>query len=320
MIDLLILGQPYWGLHLARDLNKHAPDIRAEFIPQGRYLQLVARPPRSERLAIMRVGYRLGATTPRGRLFDAYWWLLRRALPTATACHYWLGTDVVDTLGEARAGTLRWGSLSASRDDLHLAAAPWLVSELQEVGLRAVLAHIQPVIPAPREVPPLPSDFSVLSYVPGARFAFYGGPAILAAAERLPDVRFDIVGPGEPAPSAPPNVRWHGWVDDMAERYADTTVVVRIPEHDAYGGTVTEGLFNARHVIYTYEVPFVHRLCPVTADGLVDALGELRAAHAEGRLGLNLAGRAYALEEFDEERVANRLAALVRARFEASHG
>jgi hypothetical protein len=320
MIDLLILGQPYWGLHLARDLNKHAPDIRAEFIPQGRYLQLLARKPRSERLAIMRAGYRIGATTPRGRLFDAYWALLRRAMPNAAACHYWLGTDVLNTLAEARAGTLRWSPLSASRDDLHLAAAPWLVSELKEVGLHATMAHVQPVALAPREAPPLPADFSVLSYVPGARFAFYGGPAILEAARRLPDVRFDIVGRGDPVPSAPPNVRWHGWVDDMAERYADATVVVRIPEHDAYGGTVVEGLFNARHVVYSYDVPFVRRVWPVTSDGLVDALGEFYAAHLEGRLSLNLAGRAYALEEFDEGRVANGLAALVRARFEAPHG
>jgi glycosyltransferase involved in cell wall biosynthesis len=165
----------------------------------------------------------------------------------------------------------------------------------------------------------LPAEFSVLSYVPGARFAFYGGPTIMAAARRLPDVRFDIVGRGDPVPGAPPNVRWHGWVDDMAERYADATVVVRIPEHDAYGGTVVEGLFNARHIVYSYDVPFVRRVSPVTADGLVEALGDFRTAHIEGRLRANLDGRAYALEEFDERRVANALAALLRARFEAGH-
>ncbi|MGZ8502173.1 MAG: hypothetical protein ACXWW6_04900 [Candidatus Limnocylindrales bacterium] len=319
MIDLLILGQPFWGLHFARGLNKHAPDIRATFIPEGRYLQLLARPPRSNRLAIMRAGYRVGASTPRGRLFDAYWSLLRRALPNATGCHYWIGTDVLNTLEEARAGTLRWSPLSGSRDDLHVAAAPWLVSELQEVGLRATVTHVLPISPAPSEPPLMPPDFSVLTYVPGDRFAFYGGPAILEAARRLPDVRFDIVGRGEPAPSAPPNVRWHGWVDDMAQRYAESTVVVRIPEHDAYGNTAVEGLFNARHVIHSYDVPFARQLRPRTPEGLVDALEEFRAAHVEGRLGPNLAGRAWALEEFDEKRVTNALAALLRARFEPAH-
>ena len=138
----------------------------------------------------MRVGYRIGATTWRGRLFDAYWSLLRRAMPDAVASHYWLGTDVLDTLREARAGTLGWSRLSGSRDDLHLAAAPWLVDELAEVGLRATTAGIHPVTPAPGEPPPMPSEFGVLSYVPGARFEFYGGPLIMDAARRLPDVRF----------------------------------------------------------------------------------------------------------------------------------
>jgi glycosyltransferase involved in cell wall biosynthesis len=318
MIDLLILGQPYWGLHLARDLNKHAPDIRATFIPQSRYLALLARPPRSDRLAIMRAGYRVGATTPRGRLFDAYWSLLERALPNAAVCHYWLGTDVLNTLEEARAGTLHRDKINASRGDLHLAAAPWLVSELEEVGIHAVMAHVQPVALAPHDVPPMPDVYSVLSYVPGARFGFYGGPAIIEAARRLADVRFDIVGRGEPDPSAPPNVRWHGWVENMAERYADASVVVRLPQHDAFGGTVVEGLFNARHVVYSYDVPHVRRVWPVTPEALTAVLDELRAHHAAGKLAPNLAGRAYALEEFDEHRVANDLAGLLRARLGTS--
>jgi hypothetical protein len=318
MIDLLIVGQPFWGLHFAQGLNTYAPDIRATFVPQGRYLQLLARPPQSERLAIMRAGYRVGATTPRGRLFDAFWWLLRRALPNAKGIHYWIGTDVLNTLTEARAGTLRWAPLSGSRDDLHLAAAPWLVAELEEVGLRSKVAHVLPMSPAPLEPAPMPTEFTVLSYLPGDRFAFYGGPQTLEAARRLPDVRFDIVGRGEPHASAPPNVRWHGWVQDMGERYAQASVVVRIPQHDAYGNTAIEGLFNARHVVHSYEVPFARRLRPVTADGLVAVLEELRAAHHEGRLELNLAGRDWALAEFDESRVANEMAALVREQFQAS--
>jgi hypothetical protein len=267
----------------------------------------------------MRVGYRIGGTTPRGRFFDGYWSLLRRVLPNAIACHYWIGTDVLNTLLEARAGTLHWSPLSDSRDDLHLAASPWLVAELGEVGLRATVAHVLPIAAPSGEPPPMPAEFSVLSYVPGDRFEFYGGPLILEAARRLPDVRFDIVGRGEPVASAPTNVHWHGWVDDMAERYAQTSVVVRIPQHDAYGNTAIEGLLNARHVIHSYDVPFVRQLRPQTVDGLVELLEEFRAAHTEGRLGPNLAGRAWALAEFDESTVARAMAQVVRARFETAH-
>jgi hypothetical protein len=52
----------------------------------------------------------------------------------------------------------------------------------------------------------------------------------------------------------------------------------------------------------------------VTADGLVDALRDLRDTHRAGELAPNLAGRTFALEEFNETRLAARLAALVRER------
>jgi hypothetical protein len=313
MINVLILGQPYWASRIAQALNSHAGDMRASFIPQRGYVRLLARPPRSERVVIMRAGYRVGSSTPRGRLFDLYWSLLRRSLPAARACHYWLGTDVLNTLEEARAGTLRWAVLSLARDDLHPADAPWLIPELESVGLHATTAHVPQPYRTPSAPRPLPSEFKVLTYLPTDRFAFYGGEAILEVARRLPGVRFDVVGTGgESAPSAPDNVRWHGWVDDLAARYADATVVVRIPRHDGLGATVIEGLLNARHVIYTYEVPFVRTVSPPTPETLAEALGELHDAHGAGRLSPNFAGRSYALEAFNEAKLVTHLMAILR--------
>jgi glycosyltransferase involved in cell wall biosynthesis len=314
MTRVLVFGQPYHASRIVRTLNSRAADVRATFVRPNNYVGLLARPPRSERIVIVRAGYRVGAATVRGRLFDAYWSLLRRSLPAAVGCHYWLGTDVLNTLEEANSGELRWATLMASRDDLHLAVAPWLTSELKSVGLHAITALLPPPHPAPQTAPPLPSEFRVLTYLPAARFDFYGGPVVMEAARRTPRVRFDVIGSGEEqARLAKANVHWHGWVDDMAERYAKTTVVVRIPQHDGFGNTVIESLLNARHVVYTEEVPFVCRLWPVSAEALVAVLEELLAAHDAGRLDPNLAGRAYALEEFDDEKLADNLTALIRA-------
>jgi hypothetical protein len=264
-------------------------------------------------MVIIRAGYRVGATTRRGRAFDAYWAILRRSLPAAARCHYWLGTDVMDTLEDSRRGSMRRSALAAVRDDLHLADAPWLADELLEVDIRAHTAHVPQPYRAPAEAPPLPPDFSVLTYLPMDRFAFYGGDAVLAAASRMPDVRFDVVGRTVAGPPPEPtNVRWHGWVTDMPQRYANASVVVRVPSHDGFGATVIEGLLNARHVVYTHDVPFVRQVWPLTPGLLHQVLAEYREAHQSGRLGLNLAGRAYAIDEFDQTRLADRLAALVR--------
>jgi hypothetical protein len=314
MTRVLVLGQPDNAARIARALSSRTDEVRASFFQPGSYARLLATPAGPDPDVIMRVGFRVGATTTRGRLFDAYWSLLRRRLPNAVRCHYWLGTDVLNTLEEARAGTLRRGALSATRGDLHLAVAPWLTAELESVGLRATTALLPAEQPAPRVAPPLPPEFSVLTYLPAARFEFYGGEAFLEATRRMPNVRFDVVGgPGERARPATANVRWHGWIDDMAQRYAQTTVVARIPSHDGFGNTVIEGLLNARHVIYTHEVPFVRKVWPATAEALVAALGELQDAQVEGRLAPNHAGRAYALEEFDDEKLMQDLLALLGA-------
>ena len=314
MTRVLVLGQPYWASLLAQALNSPTADMSASFVGPRGYAPLLARIPRSERVVIMRAGFRVGATTPRGRLFDAYWHALCRMFPGAVRCHYWFGTDVLNTVQGAQAGALRWRALLSTRDDLHIAVTPWLAAELATVGLTAYTAHLPVKYQSPETAPALPAEFSVLTYLPADRFGFYGGETIIEAARRLPHVRFDVVGyRGRLAPAAPANVLWHGWVN-MAEFYANATVIARIPRHDGLGGTAVEGLLNARHVLYTYDLPFVRHLQPATVEVLVAVLAELRDLHDAGGLGLNSAGRAYALEAFDQAKMLDDLATLIRAR------
>ena len=218
------------------------------------------------------------------------------------------------TVEDARSGVIQAGPLRASLDDLHLSVAPWLTAELEAVGIHATTAFIPAPLRIPEVAPDLPEAFGVLTYLPNHRFAFFGGEIVMETARRLPDVRFDVVaGTAEAAPSAPPNVHWHGWVTNMAERYRESTVVVRVPRHDGFGNSVIEGLLNARHVIYTHAVPFVQLVSPVTDDALTAAIGSVFAAHLEGVLIANTAGRDYAVEAFDPVRLGNELRALLRA-------
>jgi hypothetical protein len=313
MISVLVFGQPYTASRIARLLNSRPKDVLARYVPLRAYPRHLVVPRGSDRNIIMRVGYRVGATTRRGLLFDAFWSMLCRSMPTAARCHYWIGTDVFHTLEEVRAGTIRGRLLASARDDLHLTVAPWLTSELGSLGISATTALLPAAIGGPLVAPALPVEFSVLTYLPEARSGFYGRDAVLAAARLLPDVRFDIIGSrADRSRATPINVRWHGWVADMAQRYAYASVVVRIPRHDGFGNTVIEALLNARHVVYTYEVPFVHRLWPATGEGLATKLAGLRDAHASGLLRPNIAGRTYALEEFDEVKLADNLVRLIR--------
>jgi hypothetical protein len=314
VIKVVVLGQPYWGIRIAQELDGCAPDVRAVFVPARGYPRLLVSRPGKDRVILVRAGFRVGATTGRGRVFDMYWSLLRRVMPRAARAHYWLGTDVLNTVEEFEAGTIRRGALSASRADLHLADAAWLAAELRTVGLEATVAHVPQPYRAPDAIPPLPDPFSVLTYLSADRFEFYGGEAILEAARRMPDVRFDVVGRSDdPTGARLPNVHWHGWVGDMRPFYARATVLVRIPRHDGLGATVIEALLNARHVVYTHEVPFVRTIAPATADNLFEALEAFRVQNDEGRLEPNLEGRDYAAATFDEKTLVNGLLAQLRS-------
>ena len=299
-----LIGQPHWTAHLSRMFERHAADLIDPVVisPSAGGIAVALR---RDVDVLLRVGFRPGAVTARGRAFDQAWSALRRWHHRAAACHYWLGTDVHNTVNDAREGSLRsW--FAASARDVHLVTAPWHVSELTALGLVPEFAPMPYSLPT-AEPAPLPSRFSVLTYLPPQRFAFYGGEVIFEVARQLPNVHMRVLGARSAAPDAPANVEYPGWVVNTAVVYAATTVVVRIPEHDGIGGTVLEGLAHARHVLYTYPLPHVE-VIPREVEALHAAIDRLRRAHEEGSLEANLAGRAWVLEEHDEVRLTRSLA------------
>lgn len=309
-----MLGQPYWGSRISQAL--HAPEVglTSAFVGQGGWPGLLVSRSAAPTV-LLRAGFRVGGTTPRARAFDAYWSLLRRRFPKARGAHYWLGTDVLNTTEEAAACTLRRSLVARARRDLHLADAPWLAEELGAPGLEieAQTVHVPQPYPVPAPVAALPAEFSVLTYLPADRFDFYGGPAIVGAARRLPEVAFSVVGKAlENREGVPANVRFLGWIGDMGASYRESSVVLRAPRHDGFGATVIEGLLNSRHVIYTHDVPGCRRVWPVTEDALVAEIGDRHALHVAGQLAPNEEGRAYAIREFSEPALVDRLQAAVR--------
>jgi hypothetical protein len=229
------------------------------------------------------------------------------------ACFFWVGSDVLYSLEDQRAGTSREDKLAAARSDLHVVEAPWLVDELAALGIKAEVVNPPTDYHPPPVAPGMPKQFQVLTYVPANRYEFYGGPMIMEVASRLPEVKFVIVGQrSEELRPTSSNVVCLGWVADMAPLYAQTSVVLRIPLHDGFGGAVVEGLFNARHVIYNYDVPFCRVVAPASVEEVARHIAELHAAHQRGDLRPNDAGRNYALTCLDEGRRADQLLERIR--------
>jgi hypothetical protein len=244
-----------------------------------------------------------------GRSFDAFWNLLRTISRHPPVVHYWLGSDVFRTVRDHAGGKLRTRVFESIMNDHHLADAPWLAEELAQVGIRSTVMHI----PAPNlrsaEVTPLPEQFSVLTYIPDTRFAFYGGNSIYQAAANLPDIQFVVVGGnGRWARDPLPNLRFMGWQNDLTPFYQESSVVLRIVEHDSIGVTVKEALSFGRHVIYSYPLPHTLHVPFNHAAKLTSALNDLHTLHKRHLLLPNTSGWSYALQEFNEARDARQFA------------
>ena len=107
-------------------------------------------------------------------------------------------------------------------------------------------------------VEPLPETFTVLSYWVENRKAFYGGDIVMQLAQDMPEVRFLILGAREDEYSTLPNVTLLGWQDKLESFYNQSSVLIRLPEHDSLSAMVLEMLARGRYAIYNQKMSGCH--------------------------------------------------------------
>lgn len=251
---------------------------------------------------VLRVGFRPGAGTIRGWLFDTMWTAIRAVNRRFRTVYYWIGTDCYNLLNDIERGARPNWFLRRAMTDHHIAGAPWLAEELARGGINAECVCFPGFgVDPPSEIPPLPEHPTVLTYIPDSRHSFYGSDSIYYAARKLPNVLFYVVGgTGTWVPEPLGNLHFLGWQRDMTQWYARTSIVVRLVQHDAVGGTVREGLAFGRAVVYSYPLPFTETVRIDDRERLVEVLAAHACAVLEGRLTPNVEGRQYAISQFDD--------------------
>ena len=239
---------------------------------------------------VLRGGGRLERLTSMGLLADAdVWYRIGSPVPdrwlsfVSTALRkprvmHWVGSDV---LALKRDPAVRKRCLREKVT--HLAEVDWIIDELKDAGIRAKLAPLPPHVSRPPSIPPMPSTFTVLLYLPRSRGDFYGRREY----ERLirtfahEPVRFLVVGGGEMFYPQEADVQMLGWRTDLREIYERTSVLIRFTQHDGLSLMALEALTYGRRLIWTQDFPFALR-----ADGYVQLEQHVRALLAEHRAGV----------------------------------
>lgn len=295
----VVVGIPYYAKFLAALVNEHSERWRLKAFTEKRWQTIRA-------LLAMRGADALisfGGPGPNAAL-------------AATAKRYrvpvfviWAGSDVI--AANADPSDLH---IVKQEGFTHLSDGPWLVDELAMLGLRAEYQPITAVRPG-RPLKPLPKTFRVLTYLPEPRREFYGAKLTFEVARNMPDVEFVVCGAGGPSPDAPPNVTFLGHVQDVERHIDESTVLLRMPNHDGKSMFVLETLSRGRHVVWNYEFPHVRTARD--AAQVLSQLQELKRLHASGELSLNEAGRAFVLQHFSREETARRLEARLNSALQA---
>lgn len=283
----LVVGFDYYGRYLATLMNENSTRWRFRYRGASRLQTLLAMADAMVADAIVC----FGGPGPNVALIEI---ARRREIPVIVI---WAGSDVTIARKEHARLELfkRYGFTNISD-------GPWLVDELRALGINAEYLPVTAVQPPPN-ITPLPQRFSVLTYLPEPRRAFYGEKAIYAIAREMPDVAFRVVGRGERNPIAPPNVEFLGYVSDMPARIDASTVLLRLPEHDGKSMLVLETLARGRHVVWNYDFPTVH-YAPRWRDA-IGILQGLKDAHDAGTLTPNVDGYRHVSQNFGRHQLAH---------------
>ena len=192
---------------------------------------------------------------------------------------HWVGTDIAIARHRSElVKALRDPSIS------HLTEVQWEVEELRNLDIHAEIVPLPPRLSPINSLPPLPSEFTLLTYLPVSRPDFYGSrelEAVIRAFGGRP-IRFLIVGGGTVA--APPGsaVENLGWCYSLEEVYTRCSALLRFTPRDGLSLMVLEALALGRHVLWTKKFPFVKQVN--TLEQTFCGIEELLSLHEAGSL------------------------------------
>lgn len=194
---------------------------------------------------------------------------------------HWFGSDVNKCSNMYMDGERKMFEYLREDRFLHIPCSDKIKEELED---RLGLEPCEPlIVPAQKRIERMdaPDRFAVAVYLPSTGLEFYNSGAMVDALEELKiktifyhflfkSYHLDFIGPHE--------FRYGLNREEYEQVIADSSILLRVPDHDGMSVGAAEFLMAGRHVVSTHDLPMweANAELPVTKDNLVKVLGEIR--------------------------------------------
>jgi len=208
--------------------------------------------------------------------------------------YHWIGTDVYRFINDNLFKRNLKKIIINSSIVFNLVVSENLKRELEKFGINSRILALTK-LRVINNLPPMPSKFSVLSYIPQKRWDFYSGELINELSSRLTDIDFHLLAVGKKH-SGKPNVFYYNFVEDSSSFYKISSVLLRFTLHDGLPKMVLEALSYGRQVLWNELFPHCFQVKDL--NDCIEVLKKLKTDCP-----LNIEGKKFVDDSFSESKI-----------------
>jgi len=169
--------------------------------------------------------------------------------------NHWIGSDILSARKNKNF------KITQKFIDKNLSCSNLISKELHEMGINS---DIVPIIPSGMNynIAEMPTNHSVLVYLPEGNEEFYGLDFVKLLAEKYPEIKFNIVANSNKEILPLKNVCFLGklTLEEMEKLYNEISILLRLPKHDGLSLMLLEALAKGKEVIYSFEFPYTYTI------------------------------------------------------------
>ncbi len=250
-MKVILVGLPYFSKELAKNLSLNFPDDT--FISLDTYYSKKDQIKFLFHIINADIVHSINGTLGKSKVLELAMMLKKKII------FHWVGTDLIKSTELFKKNKHNPKFISYPT---HITDSPWYVEKLAKLGMDARFIALKG-FEKEYKIHDFTQEFNVLCYISQHRAEYYGIKQIIEIATQLQQIQFNLVGIESYKEELPPNIKLHGWVDNINNWIQKATLCLRLPKTDGLSFFVLESLAYGRYVAYNQDFKYSHK-CTTT--------------------------------------------------------